>query len=180
MERDTVFDDMKFRSGGIWLFYNLIAEKISGIKEEVLLEASFDDVTPKNKKIISSWAYDKAITNNNIDIIDNRAIIFICYGQAYTFVEKLQTIATKFGKEGDGAKSRPSNFMRQYYDVSCPMRLKLQALLLCWPQLHRTPNLLWKEYRHWHPILPPEAIRFYWYNDFLSPHLNLIRFSYPL
>ena len=119
VERDTVFDDVKFRSGGIRLFYNPIAEKISGIKEGILLEAGFDDVTPNHSKTISSWAYDKAITNNNINILDNRANDIICYDQSYTFVEKLQTIATKFRKESVDAKSRPSNFMRQYYDVYC-------------------------------------------------------------
>ncbi len=40
----------------------------------------------------------------------------VCYDPRYTFVEKLQTIATKFRKEmatGEVA----SNYMRQYYDV---------------------------------------------------------------
>ena len=67
---------------------------------------------------ISSWAYNKAVETATIDIIDNRAIDVLCYHPGYTFVEKLQTIATKFRQEQSGEKDRP-NFMRQYYDVYC-------------------------------------------------------------
>ncbi|GAC1421749.1 MAG: hypothetical protein NVS1B13_20100 [Flavisolibacter sp.] len=66
--------------------------------------------------MISSWAYEKAKDNPNIDIMDNRAKDILCYDYRYTFVEKLQTIASKFRKEmnsGDVA----TNYMRQYYDV---------------------------------------------------------------
>jgi hypothetical protein len=39
-----------------------------------------------------------------------------CYDPGYTFVEKLQTISTKFRKQqSDG--SDPLGFMRHYYDV---------------------------------------------------------------
>ena len=117
-ERDTNFDDTDhYRSGGIRLNYKSQTEAIEGVKEGILLEAGFDTVTPNQKLTISSWAYDKAVTNPKINIVDNRAVDIICYHPGYTFVEKLQTIATKFRKEQQGAEPR-ANFMRQYYDVA--------------------------------------------------------------
>jgi len=119
IERDIVFDDPdQYRSGGIRLHYHNIFDKIEGVKEGILLEAGFDIVTPNQKLPISSWAFDKAIQTQGIDIIDNRAVDITCYDKRYTFVEKLQTIATKFRKEQTGGQERP-NFMRQYYDVFC-------------------------------------------------------------
>ncbi|MBO0949211.1 nucleotidyl transferase AbiEii/AbiGii toxin family protein [Fibrella sp. HMF5405] len=50
-------------------------------------------------------------------MIDNRAVDILCYHPGYTFVEKLQTIATKFRQEQQGGDVRV-NFMRQYYDVA--------------------------------------------------------------
>lgn len=118
-ERDPAFDETDYyRSGGIRLYYNSQTTAIDGVKEGILLEAGFDTVTPNNKITISSWAYDKAIGIASIDIVDNRAVDIICYDPGYTFVEKLQTIATKFRREQEGDKDRP-NFMRQYYDVYC-------------------------------------------------------------
>lgn len=115
--RDEIFDDPKYyRSGGIRLFYTTFTEPIEGVKDGILLEAGFDDVTPNHKLTISSWAYEKASKISEINIIDNRAKEIICYDQGYTFVEKLQTIATKFRKEQSGDSERP-NFMRQYYDI---------------------------------------------------------------
>lgn len=117
IERDTAFDDEKYyRSGGIRLHYNSKTSKIVGVKEGILLEAGFDTVTPNTKMTISSWAYDKAVQNPEITIIDNRAIEVNCYHPGYTLVEKLQTIATKYRQEQEGAEPRP-NLMRQYYDV---------------------------------------------------------------
>jgi hypothetical protein len=119
IERDQAFDDtIAYRSGGIRLHYKSVTEHIDGIKEGILLEAGFDKVTPNSKLTISSWAYERAKQNTVIDIIDNRAINIICYNAGYTFVEKLQTIATKFRQEQSGEKDRP-NFMRQYYDIYC-------------------------------------------------------------
>ncbi|HVB04152.1 MAG TPA: nucleotidyl transferase AbiEii/AbiGii toxin family protein [Chitinophagaceae bacterium] len=119
VERDEVFDDTDYyRSGGIRLKYKNLFDKVESIKEGILLEAGFDTVTPNQKVTISSWAYDKAIQTPGIVIIDNKAIDIVCYNQEYTFVEKLQTIATKFRKEQSGGEGRP-NFMRQYYDVYC-------------------------------------------------------------
>jgi len=57
-----------------------------------------------------------AFALERIDIIDNRAKAMPCYDPGYTFVEKLQTISTKFRhQQGDG--SDPVGFVRHYYDV---------------------------------------------------------------
>ncbi len=52
-----------------------------------------------------------------VKIIDNRAVEIACYHPGYTFVEKLQMIATKFRQEQQGAEPK-ANVMRQYYDIS--------------------------------------------------------------
>ena len=115
-ERDTDFDNTKsYLSGGIRLHYKTFTDSITGVKEGILLEEGFDKVTPNNKVTISSWAYEKAM-ESKVDIIDNLAIDVVCYHPGYTFVEKLQTIATKFRNEREDGKERP-NLMRQYYDV---------------------------------------------------------------
>lgn len=119
--RDTDFDDKKYyRNAGIRLHYNSVTEKVEGLKEGILLEAGFDTITPNDELTISSWTYERAITTPGIDIIDNRAKSIKCYHPGYTFVEKLQTIATKFRKElNDTETKNKVNFMRQYYDVYC-------------------------------------------------------------
>jgi hypothetical protein len=116
--RDPAFDEeTTYRSGGIRLNYQNKVDKVGAMKEGILLEAGFDDVTPNKTITISSWAYDRAI-ESKVEIIDNRALDSICYHPGYTLVEKLQTIATKFRNEqGKGVKG--VNFMRQYYDVYC-------------------------------------------------------------
>ncbi|MDG1905395.1 MAG: nucleotidyl transferase AbiEii/AbiGii toxin family protein [Arenicella sp.] len=117
VERDYAFDDERYyRSGGIRLQYNVQTESLAGIKAGVLLEAGFDTVTPNIPKTISSWAYDFA--GERIEIVDNRAIEVDCYHCGYTFVEKLQTISTKFRKQQEEG-SFPINFMRHYYDAYC-------------------------------------------------------------
>ena len=114
--RDTAFDDEKYRSGGIRLNYRNAFGSLAGLKDGVLLEVGFDDVTPNAKRDISSWAYDFAAAK--VEIIDNRAMAVACYDPGYTLVEKLQTISTKVRKQqADGAF--PANFMRHYYDVYC-------------------------------------------------------------
>ena len=116
VKRDETFDDLRqYRSGGVRLHYESIMETIEGVKEGVLLEVGFDTVTPNNPLTISSWAYEKAI-QQKVDIIDNRAVDIACYHIGYTFVEKLQTIATKFRQEQEDKIER-QNLMRQYYDV---------------------------------------------------------------
>lgn len=118
VERDTAFDEEEcYRSGGIRLYYKNVVNKVDGVKEGILLEAGFDNVTPNAPLTISSWALDRAI-EANVDVTDNKAIDIICYHPGYTLVEKLQTIATKYRNEqSKGVKG--VNFMRQYYDVYC-------------------------------------------------------------
>jgi hypothetical protein len=119
VERDHAFDDLvSYRSGGIRLNYENKADQIHGLKDGILLEAGFDKVTPNFLLTISSWAYEKAKGNTAIEITDNRAADIACYHPGYTFVEKLQTIATKFRQEMSDGVDR-SNLMRQYYDIYC-------------------------------------------------------------
>lgn len=116
VRRDADFDDGKYRSGGVRLHYRSTTGLLSGLKDGILLEVGFDDVTPNNPKDISSWAYDYAV--DKVPVIDNRARNVKCYHPGYTLVEKLQTISTKYRqqqKEG----TFPVNFMRHYYDVYC-------------------------------------------------------------
>src|SRR5258708_5248501 len=87
VERDTEFDDPgRYHSGGIRLRYKSTTEAVPGLKEGILLEGGFDDVTPNTPKTISSWAYDYAAGRGAI--IHNRAIGVACYGPGYTFVGK--------------------------------------------------------------------------------------------
>lgn len=116
VQRDTAFDDSKYRSGGIRLFYQKTGGNLEGVKDGILLEVGFDDVTPNNLRTISSWAYDFAAPK--VDIIDNRAVDVACYHAGYTLVEKLQTISTKYRQQQETG-SFPVNFMRHYYDVYC-------------------------------------------------------------
>lgn len=114
--RDKTFDDVRqYRSGGIRLHYESKSEAVEGVKEGILLEVGFDTVTPNKPLTMASWAYDKAI-QQKVDIVNNRAIDIACYHIGYTFVEKLQTIATKFRQEQEDKQER-QNLMRQYYDV---------------------------------------------------------------
>jgi hypothetical protein len=127
VERDTAFDNEKYFSGGIRLFYKTLTEPVENLREGVLLEVGFDDVTPNTPKDISSWAYDYAA--GKVDIIDNRAKGVACYDPRYTFVEKLQTISTKFRKQQETGDS-PIDFMRHYYDVYCLLqRPEVQAFI---------------------------------------------------
>jgi hypothetical protein len=119
--RDTDFDDTKlYRNAGIRLNYESVTDRVDGLKEGILLEVGFDDIRPNEAITISSWAYDKASATAGIEIIDSRATDIKCYHPGYTFVEKLQAIATKYRKEKDNPNEKvKANFMRQYYDVSC-------------------------------------------------------------
>ena len=115
VERDTAFDDTpNYRGAGIRLNYESVTEALDGLREGVLLEVGFDTVAPNTPKDISSWMYDYAA--GKVDIIDNRAKAVPCYDPGYTFVEKLQTVSTKFrNQQADG--SDPVEFMRHYYDI---------------------------------------------------------------
>lgn len=116
IRRDEAFDDAKYRSGGVRLYYKQKAGSLDGIKDGILLEVGFDDVAPNQAIDISSWAYDHAATM--IDVVDNRAKGIACYHLGYTLVEKLQTISTKYRKQQETG-GFPVNFMRHYYDIYC-------------------------------------------------------------
>ncbi|RFB76603.1 nucleotidyl transferase AbiEii/AbiGii toxin family protein [Methylovirgula sp. 4M-Z18] len=127
VKRDTAFDNATFFSGGIRLFYKSSNKPVVGLKDGILLEVGFDDVTPNIATDISSWAYDDAV--RKVDIIDNRPKAVACYDPGYTLVEKLQTISTKFRKQQESGEF-PSNFMRHYYDVySLLKRPEVQAFI---------------------------------------------------
>jgi hypothetical protein len=127
VERDKAFDNKDFFSGGIRLFYPSTTEAVDDLKEGVLLEVGFDDVTPNEATDISSWAYDDAA--GKINISDNRAKRVACYDPRYTFVEKLQTVSTKFRLQQKNGES-PVGFMRHYYDVySLLQRLDVQEFI---------------------------------------------------
>lgn len=125
--RDTAFDNTTLMSGGIRLSYKSDTDAVEGLKDGILLEVGFDDVTPNIAKDISSWAYDYAA--GKVDIIDNRAKGVACYHPGYTLVEKLQTISTKYRKQQE-TREFPPNFMRHYYDVySLLQRPEIQAFI---------------------------------------------------
>ncbi len=116
--RDKDFDNERtYFSGGIRLYYKESIPAAEGIKEGVLLEVGFDDVIPYKPRDISSWAFDFA-HGKGMKIKDNRAFLVRCYDPGHTFVEKLQTIVTKFRIQQETG-ILPSNFMRHYYDVYC-------------------------------------------------------------
>ena len=115
--RDTEFDNEQFTSAGIRLYYKDAFPLAGGLKEGVLLEVGFDDITPNSPLKISSWALEFA-QKRSVDVIDNKVHNVKCYHPGYTFVEKLQTIATKFRQYQETGKM-PANFIRHYYDVAC-------------------------------------------------------------
>ncbi|MCC2594729.1 nucleotidyl transferase AbiEii/AbiGii toxin family protein [Pusillimonas sp. MFBS29] len=117
VERDTEFDDSKMRSAGIRLIYTPRVSALVGIKDGILLESGFDDTAPNRPVTISSWALDLAL-ERGVDVFDNRAMDVPCYAPTHTFVEKLQTISTKY-RRLDEYQAFPTNFLRHYYDVYC-------------------------------------------------------------
>lgn len=116
-ERDHTFDDLsgKMRGAGIKAIYPSHFNGSDSLKPGVILELGFDQTTPFVLCDITSWAYEKA-TALNVSIIDNRAKNIACYCPEYTFVEKLQTISTKYRLE-QAKKIMPINFLRHYYDI---------------------------------------------------------------
>ncbi len=116
ISRDIDFDDEKYRSGGIRLYYESHFEPLSDIKTGILLEVGFDNVTPNQTVNISSWAFDHA-NGTNVDVINNTAVDVHCYAPEYTFVEKLQTVSTKFRQQQE-LKTDPTQFLRHYYDIA--------------------------------------------------------------
>lgn len=121
VERATEFDDDKMRSGGIRLVYPSSNVALAGIKTGILLELGFDDTTPNRPVTISSWAYEMAKAKK-VDVLDNRAVDVLCYAPTHTFVEKLQTISTKYRRLAE-SDTFPVNFLRHYYDVYCLLEL---------------------------------------------------------
>lgn len=87
-----------------------------------MLEVGFDDTAPNRPVTISSWALDFA-TARGVRAFDNRAVDVPCYAPTHTFVEKLQTISTKYRRLSD-AQQFPANFLRHYYDVYCLLDLE--------------------------------------------------------
>jgi Nucleotidyl transferase AbiEii toxin, Type IV TA system len=116
--RDEAFDDEKMRSAGIRLIYPELNPLPEGVKTGILLEAGFDQVTPNVPRLISSWAWDMARDAGITELVDNRAVDVPCYEPGYTFVEKLQTISTKYRHQQETG-TMPQNFLRHYYDVYC-------------------------------------------------------------
>lgn len=128
VERDRAFDDAKFRNGGIRLHYADKTASIPDLKDGILLEVGFDNITPNTPRLISSWAYDYA-AGKNVPLTDNRAHDVPCYHPAYTLVEKLQTISTKY-RQQQASGTFPINFMRHYYDVYCLLDMpEVQAFI---------------------------------------------------
>lgn len=117
VERDTDFDDEKLRSAGIRLVYPTTLGSLQGVKSGVLLEVGFDDTAPNRPVTISSWAYDTAVASGVL-VGDNRALDVLCYEPSQTFVEKLQTLSTKYRGLPETGRL-PPNFLRHYYDVYC-------------------------------------------------------------
>jgi hypothetical protein len=119
-ERDTEFDNEKLTSAGIRLIYKSHFTTLEGVNPWVLLEVGFDETTPNHPINISSWAYDKAI-ESAIKTTDNRAIGIECYDPGFTFVEKLQTVSTKFRRQQKAGNSEnfPKKFLRHYSDIYC-------------------------------------------------------------
>lgn len=120
--RDGMFDDDKMRSAGIRLVYTPRTSALAGVKDGILLELGFDDTAPNRAVTISSWALDAAM-ERGVKVEDNRAVNVPCYAPTHTFVEKLQTISTKY-RRLDAAEAFPANFLRHYYDVYCLLGLE--------------------------------------------------------
>jgi hypothetical protein len=116
VERDTSFDDEKLlRNAGIRLRYESHFDVLGDVKDGVLLEVGFDDTAPNQEVLISSWAFDYAL-QQSASVMDNRAYGAKCYSPEYTFVEKLQTISTKFRQQQEKG-TMISDLLRHYYDV---------------------------------------------------------------
>lgn len=103
---------------------------IEGLKDGILLEAGFDQTTPNEEVNISSWMLEKAL-EAKLDVVDTTAVRVKCYIPEYTFVEKLQTISTKYRKEQENGHKH-ANFMRHYYDISQLLKMeRVQKFIGC-------------------------------------------------
>ena len=137
------------------MHYESRSGSVEGVKDGILLEVGFDTVTPNNPLTVTPWAYEKAV-QQKAAVIDNRAVDIACYHVGYTFVEKLQTIATKFRQEREDKIER-QNLMRQYYDVYClPQDDTVKAFIGTEEyQMHKTNRFPPKDYEM--PIADNEA-----------------------
>ena len=115
VKRDPTYDDKKERQVGIRLYYPSFFAPMPGLKSSVLLEIGFAQVIPNQQRVISSWAYERAV-KGGLSIRSNIALSVKCYLPEYTFVEKLAAISSKYIQERNG-RSLPENFIRHYYDV---------------------------------------------------------------
>jgi hypothetical protein len=98
------------------------------VKDGILLELGFDDTAPNRPVTISSWALEFA-RDKGVQVLDNRAMNVLCYAPTHTFVEKLQTLSTKYRRLAE-AQAFPANFLRHYYDVYCLLDLpEVQAFM---------------------------------------------------
>lgn len=113
--RANEHDDERMRNGGIRLVYKTKTSELEGVKSGVLLEVGFDDTMPNTAVTISSWAFDTA-QKAGVNITDNRAVGILCYNPEYTFVEKLQTVSTKY-RQFVASGRIPANFLRHYSDI---------------------------------------------------------------
>ncbi len=90
--------------------------------------------------------------------MDNSAFDILCYHPGYTFVEKLQTIATKFRQEQNGAAVRP-NLMRQYYDIARLLDYSDVQQFIGTPEYHAHKNERFPAKDKEIPIAENEAFR---------------------
>ncbi len=117
--RNTQYDDEKAQNGGIGLKYPSHFEPMSGLRQEVLLEAGFARTVPNEPRDFTSWALDRAL-EAKLDVVDNRARGVMCFNPEYTFVDKLQTICRRFRQHRDrnhALNDRPREFLRHYFDL---------------------------------------------------------------
>ena len=100
---------------------------LGGLERRRLARSRFRYGGAERAKDISSWLYDHAADKgaDHRQPRQGRA----CYDPGYTFVEKLQTISTKYRKQQE-TEGFPIDFMRHYYDVYCLLeRPDVQAFI---------------------------------------------------
>ena len=115
VERDTAFDDANYRSAGIRLHYKNQTGTLQGLKDGILLEVGFDDVTPNIPKTISSWAYDYAATK--VAVSDNRAFDVAKLSSWLHIRRKTPDNFNEIPQTTGRWGTFPANSMRHYYDV---------------------------------------------------------------
>ena len=124
VERDTVFDNKDYFSGGIRLRYDAATQAVEGVRDGILLELGFDDVTPNTPKDISSCLYDYA--HDKVDIIDNRAKNVACYdGRGRRSLEqvldRIHEISASAGEKGFACQLHASllRYLRAITSARC-------------------------------------------------------------